>query len=58
MKRKKANSEPRYRWGLLRKVGNSITLNIESLYLRRLELGAFVGAFERTGPMFRDCWKH
>ena len=28
--RKKANHEPRYRWGLLRKVGDSISLNIES----------------------------
>lgn len=42
--------------GLPRKVGTSITLNIESLNLSRLLLEAFVGTFERTGqdltPMF------
>ena len=47
--RKKANREPRYRWGLHRKVRNSITLNIENLDLSRLLLEAFVGTFERTG---------
>ena len=49
MKRKKANREPRYPWGLLRKVGNPITLNIESfvfiaLYARGIRRDVVGGA--------------